>query len=837
MLPPCWPMRFGPDRSVRALCVTLALVAAGLGGCAAESSVACTGDGCADAAPIDASETGRPDRETGVGDAADAEADATPDAADAAPGDAAETGPPCTPFAETCNGRDDDCDGLTDEGDGCADACCDPAFVCSGRGGCVPTPCEGMRCGDGSLCCTAGTVCWDDACIVPTVPCEFNDECPLGEFCEPDLARCVPGEGVAECSYVPPPGVFAPAVACRWEAADDGVDPTRVDVVATPIVVNLTDDDGDGITDRRDVPEIVFLAYDYSGDGCCNVAATLRIVSGACGPDGRLQTLASLNAPGLTNDAGIAAGDLDGDGVAELVAIGRNTVGSAERPNGVVAFRRTSPDGRAWEVLWENRTAPTWNVHTRGGATISLANIDGAGPPEVIVGNVVLRGDTGELLWDGNTTPGGGARGMGNNAFLGPSSTVADIDLDGRLEVVAGNTAYSHTGRPEWTFEYTTQNSDCGGNLPCDGFNAVANLDDDPEAEVVIVRLGEVFALEHDGTLAWRARIPRDDCANNESGPPTVADFDGDGFPEVGTASADFYVVLDRNTCDTPDWSAAGCTARNVLWRVPNQDCSSRATGSSVFDFDGDGRAEVVYADETTLRIFDGPTGRILYEDATHRSHTRIEMPVIADVDNDGNAEIVSPRNRSGGGVPGIVVLADTADNWVRTRRVWNQHGYHITNITEDGTIPVVPEENWLDARFNNFRQNVQPDRVFAAPNLTISHLQVDLDGAKCPVEVRIAVQTIVRNDGALTVPPGLPVHIAVRAADVVLAEHTVLTAERLFPGSAFVLTHEFELTEDARTGTFDVVVTADPAASVSECREDDNARTVAYVDCREVAP
>lgn len=225
---------------------------------------------------------------------------------------------------------------------------------------------------------------------------------------------------------------------------------------------------------------------------------------------------------------------------------------------------------------------------------------------------------------------------------------------------------------------YMSSNSPCGGSLPCDGFNAVANFDEDEEGEVAIIRLGELFILDTDGTQIRKIVLPLDNCNFNESGPPTVADFDGDGRPEIGTASADYYVVADLDCTGNP--LPEECASEGILWRVDNQDCSSRVTASSVFDFNGDGSAEVVYADETHFRIFDGKNGDILFSDNSFRSHTRIEMPVIADVDNDGKAEVVVGENSWNGGDPGLEVWDDVNDNWVRTRRIWNQHGYYVTN-------------------------------------------------------------------------------------------------------------------------------------------------------------
>ena len=71
---------------------------------------------------------------------------------------------------------------------------------------------------------------------------------------------------------------------------------------------------------------------------------------------------------------------------------------------------------------------------------------------------------------------------------------------------------------------------------------------------------------------------------------------------------------------------------------------SSSVTGSTVFDFEGDGIAEVVYADECFLWVYDGPTGHVRYAGLT-TSFTGTEASVVADVDGDGHAEIVLVSN------------------------------------------------------------------------------------------------------------------------------------------------------------------------------------------------
>ena len=86
---------------------------------------------------------------------------------------------------------------------------------------------------------------------------------------------------------------------------------------------------------------------------------------------------------------------------------------------------------------------------------------------------------------------------------------------------------------------------------------------------------------------------------------------------------------------------------------------------------------------------------------------TWAEQPVVVDVDNDGHADIVvSSDTFQVNKQTALHVLHDVANKWTRTRRIWNQHAYHITNANEDGSIPRVETPNWLVPGFNNFRTN-----------------------------------------------------------------------------------------------------------------------------------
>jgi hypothetical protein len=88
-----------------------------------------------------------------------------------------------------------------------------------------------------------------------------------------------------------------------------------------------------------------------------------------------------------------------------------------------------------------------------------------------VLGRQVFGAD-GTLRWIGTG-------GRGNGAW-GPLSLVADLDMDGSPEVVAGNTAYRADGTIYWTQGFF------------DGFNAIGNFDGDPFPEVVMVSTSTV---------------------------------------------------------------------------------------------------------------------------------------------------------------------------------------------------------------------------------------------------------------------------------------------------------------------------------------------------------
>jgi hypothetical protein len=445
-------------------------------------------------------------------------------------------------------------------------------------------------------------------------------------------------DAVGDCEATAPPDSFEPDVQWSWPGENG-----EVFSVVTPLVANLTDDDANGEINLCDIPDVVVVAWaNLLGPG------HIYVLDGATGVSHfRVETpVDGTTCPAL--------GDIDGDGLPEILAVQTGGV--------IVAFEH---DGTP---KWSG--AVPWTEHFIG--ALSLADVDNDGDVEIIAGHRIYDHDGNQVVAFGATP-------------LYASSTAVDLDDDGDLEVVLGNSAYHHDGTPMWSAPSVLG-----------GFPQIANLDGDPQPEILVNNDQGLTLLDHDGTVQYQDLRPTGDPpgGNVWLRPSTIHDFDGDGTAEYAVSSANNYTVYEANGA--------------ILWSSPVSDLSGIAAGTA-FDFLGDGDAEAMYADENFMFIFGG-AGEVLLQ-TPRTSRTGTEYPVVADIDNDGSAEIVVVSNEpisGGGGVlpPPVQVIRDVEDRWIQARRIWNQHTYHVTNVREDGTIPQVEPHHW--ELLNTFRTNAQ---------------------------------------------------------------------------------------------------------------------------------
>ena len=454
------------------------------------------------------------------------------------------------------------------------------------------------------------------------------------------------------CQTEPQIGIFTPVV--EWTKYEWSSVPSSTSSVTTPVVAQITDDNGDGQITDDDTPDIIYVTYETSG--------VLRAVSG----DGSAEVL-SVPVAGFNRETSIAAADIDNDGIVEIIGINNSRQVVALEHDGTLKW--TSEGLGAHVAAYDNAPA--------------ISDMNGDGSVEIIAGRAILDSN-GSLIAAGEHGRGSGS---GNNSLS--MSFAVDVDSDGLQEVVVGDALYRMNGSAIWF------------NGEPDGYPAVADFDLDGVPEIVVVWNHNIRVQKStDGSVLWTASVP-----GGNGGPPTVADYDGDGFPEIGIAGTSTYTV----------WEGDG----TELWSNPTQDASSGITGSAVFDFEGDGVADVVYADETRLWVYAGHDGTVKLEFAEHSSGTRVEYPIIADVDGDDEVEIAYVNEAYNGGLKGLTVIGDMNHSWQPGRKIWNQHAYHITNIDDDGGVPAAAGQNWK--QFNNFRSGHSgPNDGLAIPGVEV---------------------------------------------------------------------------------------------------------------------
>jgi hypothetical protein len=789
--------------------------------------------------------------------------------------------------------------------------------------------------------------------------CQDDWDCP--NFTECNAGTCQ-GTGVAPTCTLPalPFQDVLPTLEFRWGGDSNSSRnatgrpfPNYAQVSATPVVANLDDDNGDGLINELDFPEIVFMAYAGSDSGIHHSGAVRALHGGGpnrgqdyfalCGAKHWFegQDVASATCgvdEGITRPAGgLAVGDLDYDGVPEIVLpTEAGTLQILDNRGQVIS---TS------SKLFIAQGDPAPNAESWKYPQVGLANLDNAGLVEVILGNHVftlVKTPAGALqvqdLFVGPPSvsgeqPSQGAQddSGGQERHFGPTACPANLidsdpnDQDVSQEIVAGTVVYALPTPPTGV----TRRADCPGPDTSDfcqgrlrivwdarvkngtagatgvpnreGYCAVADVlgtnnmiapgpsnQLDRVPEVILVSSGRLLILRaSDGLLLRKIDVQ----PGERGGAPNVDDFDGDGFPEIAMASSGFYTVLDLQDPEAtacPAWptnlgistpapgtnparnpggactSNAQCSAGSVCnttigacvclhngWRRVTEDDSSKATSSSVFDFNGDGAAEVVYGDECYFRAYDGASGNVRLA-IPSVSRTVLENPVVADVDNDGNAEIVFVNNNetlqcgqttltnpdgttvARNALPnGIQVWGDASDTWVSARRIWNEHAYHVTNITESGHVPVREPESWRpygNRLYNTYRS--QPRAFGVAPDLSLTAIQVSSPGVACgELSDQLEIVVLVKNLGDLRVGPGVKLTyygdfgagLTALEADGGGALESILTTS-LEPGASVLVSVPFKASNNSENTLPErIVARIDEGDAERECREGNN--------------
>lgn len=388
-----------------------------------------------------------------------------------------------------------------------------------------------------------------------------------------------------------------------------------------------------------------YVAYDVDGSGRAEVVFVMGGALRAKTPDDAVvwetEALDIYRIDGLW--------DLDADGTPEVVA--------SARAGRVHVIRVT--DGA---VLW---TLPAGVVGNVG--NVRFADFDGDGAVDLYLADAAC-GSTGSLGDVARAYSFASDLASPTELFAlergvrdyvcGQRDTIADVDGDGALEVVAqGRFHFYVYSTADGSLE--SESEDVGSIPYGRATTRLADVDADGRPEIVAytnndyappVNSRRVFLMDWDETEArlvkrWEVSVTdlRDD--RHGFGPGGLADADGDG---------DFDVVTSFYTASTASWRTVALDA---------------ATGAEIddvpvgpfrglLDLTGDGRPEILAGDrEVGLsafaltatgfeRLFTAPGVEPVYVRVPPeaRRETRRVVPLGRDLDGDGDAELVALR-------------------------------------------------------------------------------------------------------------------------------------------------------------------------------------------------
>ena len=207
------------------------------------------------------------------------------------------------------------------------------------------------------------------------------------------------------------------------------------------------------------------------------------------------------------------------------------------------------------------------------------------------------------------------------------SPAIVDLDLDGDYEVVfttqEGNSgkvyAIDHEGNDMDGFPVSINERMMGGA-------AAGDLDGDGNADIVVCTWDDnIYAIDHNGYIKSGFPVT---STNRFNAPPTLVDLDGDGDLEIvaGNDSGLLHVLHHDGT------------------EMASYDVGDDIRGGiSVADLNDDGSYELLFAGyDDMIHVWNPMDGVELDGWPVDMEYNSLTEPVTADLDNDGDLEVVA---------------------------------------------------------------------------------------------------------------------------------------------------------------------------------------------------
>ncbi len=358
----------------------------------------------------------------------------------------------------------------------------------------------------------------------------------------------------------------------------------------------------------------------YATNGSTSAITTL------IAPDSKLVTgwpkrLQGANCTTFCMGSATVMADLNADGIKELVTAGAS--------NTLYAYNKDGTNVSGFPV-----TIPSTEVFYNMPV---IADINGDLKPEIIINSTVAATNVKKMYvfkGDGTQYPGWTVKSMnGTSIFDDPTPSVADIDGDGVNEIVW----YVYESGLNWLHVYKANNTEVSGfpksvtyapwiNMP----PTVADIDNDGHPEIILPSYNRLMVYTYQGNVKAGWPIALADVGGNVmtiQGPPAVGDVNGDGNPDIvfnglvnGCIGCSIQTYAYSNSGSLMSgWPYSAVTALSVGFDIQT---------TALADIDNDGKDEVILGDGFSGVIDDG-TGKRTYA-LTKNSQTAVSIADFA---------------------------------------------------------------------------------------------------------------------------------------------------------------------------------------------------------------
>lgn len=647
----------------------------------------------------------------------------------------------------------------------------------------------------------------------------FDPDCP----CDDQTLLCTPS-----CEFVSPGGPLN--FETQWTSVD------TIPVYQSPLVADI---DNDG------VPEVIMMSSRSLALSEPRRARDILIISGATGATELRITTPFMAWVGPTP---VAIADIDHDGFGEIIIA---SVDHTDNPLGDRSYLYCYEHTGA--LKWKSNVPYGYTTSSRFGSSIGIADFNSDGIAEVYIYNQIFNAETGIKLAEGGSSEGQGVmtrQGFGDVA----NPVAADLTSDPGLELAAGKTVYNVTIT---NLSGTTGNAMIPITIPGrnDGYTAIADINLDGTLDVIVASegsTGQIYVWNPgNGTPTIIASINLPNTGGNWIGVPFIGDMDKDCQPEIGVTRARRVYALDYN----------GSTTLANKWTLVTTDASG-FTGITMFDFNQDGTQELVYRDESTLRIIDG-SGNTPVTVGTNPciSGTGTEMPVVADVDGDGQAEICVSCATTGVNLGSLRVFESSGQPWAPCRDIWNQYSYLNVNINNNLTIPIQQQQHQVmlstitcpfytcseNRPFNTFLSQATFLTQEGCPIYPASDVALSLASSSCNGSGAYNISVTITNVGGAPSVAGFPIHFysanpfTTAASQIPIISGNNITQLALNPGETETLSFVLDILTPQKPFTLFALLNDDgtnptplayPLSSIPECNYGDNVITVSNINC-----